>query len=137
MSDEQAEYTVDQLVAIYRKIRSAKQEIEERQKAELAELDEQLDMVSQQLLDICQKQNVDSLSTPSGTVSRRVWTRYWTSDWDSMYQFMQEHDAPFLLEQRIHKGNMQQFLEENPDLHPPGLQADSMYVMIVRKPTGT
>lgn len=137
MSDEQTEYTVDQLVAIYRKIRSAKQEIEERHKAELAELDEQLDMVSQQLLDICQEQNVDSLRTPSGTVSRRVWTRYWTSDWDSMYQFMQEHDAPFLLEQRIHKGNMQQFLEENPDLHPPGLQADSKYVITVRKPTGT
>jgi len=113
MSDE-TDYTVDQLVAVYRKIRDAKNQMEERHKTELAELEEQLEMVSQQLLDVCQEQNVDSLRTPSGTVSRRVWTRYWTSDWDSMYQFMREHDAPFLLEQRIHKGNMQQFLERKP-----------------------
>jgi len=136
MSDE-TDYTVDQLVAVYRKIRDAKNQMEERHKTELAELEEQLEMVSQQLLDVCQEQNVDSLRTPSGTVSRRVWTRYWTSDWDSMYQFMREHDAPFLLEQRIHKGNMQQFLEDNPDVHPPGLQADRKYVISVRKPTGS
>jgi hypothetical protein len=30
-----------------------------------------------------------------------------------MYQFIKEHDAPFLLEQRIHNGNLKQFLADN------------------------
>jgi hypothetical protein len=52
-----------------------------------------------------------------------------------MYKFMQEHEAMHLLEQRIHNGNMKQFLEENPDAMPAGLQADRKYTVQVRKPT--
>ena len=87
------------------------------------------------LLKICNEQNLDSLRTPEGTVTRRVKSRYWTTDWDQMYKFIKENDAPFLLEQRIHNGNMKQFLEENPDQHPAGLQIDSKYAIVVRKPT--
>jgi hypothetical protein len=68
-------------------------------------------------------------------VSRRVQTRYWTTDWERMYQFIAEHDAPFVLEKRIHNGNMKQFMEENPDVLPIGLQIDNKYVIQVRKPT--
>jgi hypothetical protein len=52
-----------------------------------------------------------------------------------MYEFIRENDAMHLLEQRIHNGNMKQFLSENPDELPVGLQADSKYVVRVRKPT--
>jgi hypothetical protein len=53
-----------------------------------------------------------------------------------MYQFIRDRDAPFLLEQRIHNGNMRQFLEDNPEDLPIGLNADTKYVVRVRKPTG-
>jgi hypothetical protein len=52
-----------------------------------------------------------------------------------MYQFIKTHDVPFLLEQRLHNGNMKQFLEENPDDYPIGLQADRKFTIQVRKPT--
>ena len=94
-----------------------------------------MDAISDKLLEICREQEVDSLRTPMGTVSRRVKSRYWTTDWDSVYRTIREHDAPFLLEQRIHTANMQQFLEENPAAMPPGLQIDRKYVVTVRKPT--
>jgi hypothetical protein len=70
-----------------------------------------------------------------GTVTRRTVTRYWTNDWEAMYRFIKEKDAPFLLEQRIHNGNMKQFLEDNPDTLPIGLNADTKYAVTVRKPT--
>jgi hypothetical protein len=92
-------------------------------------------MVANKLLKICNEQNLDSLRTAEGTVTRRVKSRYWTTDWEHMYKFIKENDAPFLLEQRIHNGNMKQFLEENPDRHPAGLQVDSKYAITVRKPT--
>jgi hypothetical protein len=126
---------VDKLVAAYRKIRGAVQDEEEAHKKKIAKLKEQMDLVSAKLLELCNAQNVDSLRTKEGTVSRRTATRYWTSDWESMYRFIKDHDAMHLLEQRIHNGNMRTYLEENPDVLPVALNADTKYVISVRKPT--
>jgi hypothetical protein len=125
----------DKLVAVYRRIRAAIEEREDEHQKEINVLKEKLEMVSDKLLKICNDQNLDSLRTAQGTVTRRVKSRYWTTDWSSMYDFIKNNDAPFLLEQRIHNGNMKQFLEENPDQHPAGLQIDSKYAITVRKPT--
>jgi len=125
----------DKLVAVYRKIRAVIDEKEAAYKEEMSALKEQLDEVGAHLLNICNTQNLDSLRTPAGTVTRRTVTRYWTNDWERMYAFIKEQDAPFLLEQRIHNGNMKQFIEENPDLLPVGLNADTKYAITVRKPT--
>ena len=130
-----ANVSVEDMVVAYRKIRDAISEKEEQHKTEIASLKEQLDLVANSLLEVCNEQNADSIRTPAGTVSRRINTRFWTTDWEAMYQFIKEQDAPFLLEQRIHNGNMKQFLEENPDLLPIGLQADRKFVVNVRKPT--
>lgn len=127
--------TADKLVSVYRQIRGAIDEREANHKAEINALRAQLDTVTSKLLDICNAQNLESLRTPAGTVTRRTVTRYWTSDWGSMYNFIKEHDAPHLLEQRIHNGNMKQFLEENPDTLPIGLNADTKYAITVRKPS--
>jgi hypothetical protein len=115
MSDQQS---IADLVAVYRKLRGA-----------LTEL------VSAELLNFCNEQNLDSVKTPAGTISRRVQTRYWTTDWDQMNNFIIEHNALHLLEKRIHNTNMKQFLEDNPDALPIGLQVDNKYVIQVRKPS--
>jgi hypothetical protein len=126
---------VEKLVAAYRKLRTAIAEEEEIFETKVADLKEKLDYVSKELLEFCNDQNVDSIRTPAGTLSRRVQSRYWTTDWDQMYSFIEKHNAPFLLEKRLHNGNVKQFLEENPDALPVGLQVDNKYVVHVRKPT--
>jgi hypothetical protein len=128
------EVDINKLVKVYLKIRNAIDEKETQHKEELASLKEQFGIVGQSLLNLCKEQNLDSIRTPVGTVSRRISTRYWTSDWDSMYRFISEHDAPFLLEQRIHGTNMKEFLEANPEAFPMGMQADRSYTVQVRKP---
>lgn len=125
----------DKLVSIYRKIRAAMDEKEAAHKEEIGALKEHLDLVTGEILRICNEQNLDSLRTPAGTVTRRTVTRYWTNDWEAMYRFIKEQDAPYLLEQRIHNTNMRQFIEENPDSLPMGLNADTKYAITVRKPT--
>lgn len=129
------DFNLEDTVKVYLKIRNAIDELKERQKEELAELEEQFAIVGNHLLDFCNKQNLDSVKTAAGTISRRVTSRYWTNDWDSMYRVIKEHDAFHLLQQRIHDGNMRQFIEENPEAFPPGLNADSKYTVQVRKPT--
>ena len=125
---------LDTLTAMYIKIRDVVRDKEEKHAEDMKELKEQLDAVSARLLAVCNEQNADSIRTSSGTISRRIQSRYWTTDWESMYAFIEEHAAPFLLEKRIHNGNMKEFLEDNPDVLPIGLQAERKFIIQVRKP---
>ena len=125
--------SLEELVSIYTKIYT-KREVEERiWKTREAELTEELELVKRELLNICKDNGVDSLKTKDGTLVRSVKTRYWTNNWDEFYKFMLSHTAPDLLEKRIHQTNMKQFLEENPELLPAGLNVDSEYTLMVRR----
>ena len=132
MSDVEVIAT-DKLAEIYIKIRDKRVELKEKFEQQDEELKAQQDLLAERMLDVCSDNNADSIKTPAGTIIRKVDTRYWTTDWDSMYQFIQEHDAYPLLEKRIHQTNLKQFLEENPNLLPAGLQADSKYTVVVRR----
>jgi len=79
---------------------------------------------------------VKSVNTTFGTLSMVSKTRYSTQDWDSFKRFIVENDAVDLLEKRIAQTNMAQFLEENPGVVPPGLNAFSDFEIRVTKPTG-
>lgn len=85
------------------------------------------------LNEACQKLNVTSLKTSVGTLTRTLKTRYWTTDWLEMYKFLKQNDALELMEKRISQSNMKDFIANNPDLFPPGLQATSEYSVSIRK----
>lgn len=123
--------TPDKLAAVYLKLRGKIKELE----AEITHHKEQMEIVSGKMLEFCAEGNINSINTPEGTISRRISSRYWTSDWESMYKFIRDNDAAFLLERRLSNGAFKEFLAENPDLCPPGLQSNNEYVISVRKPT--
>lgn len=123
----------DVLAETYIKIRDKRAELKEQFEEQDNALKEQQDLLSAEMLEVCYETGADSIKTPAGTIIRKVDTRYWTTDWDSMYRFIEEHDAFPLLEKRLHQTNLKQFLEENPDLLPAGLQADSKYTVVVRR----
>ena len=127
------EVKADKLVKAYVRIRDKRKAIAEAYEREDNELKEFLETIETELLEICKETGADSLRTEFGTVSRRVAKRYWTNDWHSFYQFLKEHGAMELLEKRIAQTNMGTFLEENPDLLPPGLQVDSRYTVSIRR----
>lgn len=120
----------ERLAKVYVKIREKRRELAKQDK----ELEEQLDAVSRQLLEICKEQGAATIRTNHGTISRRTTKRFWPTDWDTFYKFIKEQDAMSLLYQRINTANMEQFLEENPNLHPPGLNADvSQSIVIIKR----
>ena len=125
----------NQLVQVYIKIRDAKDIKKKQMEAEIAELDTQLSAVEQELLELCKTTGQDGGKTTFGSFTRSVKTRYWTSDWDSMYKFIREHDAPDLLERRIAQSNFSQFIKENPDAMPAGVNVESKYSITVRRAT--
>lgn len=121
--------TADKLVKTYIKIRDKRAELAKQD----SELEEQLQIIEGELLALCKETGAESLRTEFGTVSRKVSKRYWTSDWSSFYEFLKKHDAVDLLEKRIAQSTMSAFLEENPDLLPPGLQVDQRFTAVVRR----
>jgi hypothetical protein len=123
----------DKLVKAYVKIRDKRRELASEFEKQDAELQESLDMIERHLLDLFKETGVESLRTEFGTVSRRVAKRYWTNDWHSFYEFLKAHGAVELLEKRIAQTNMSVFLEENPELLPPGLQIDKRYAVTVTR----
>ena len=124
---------VDRLVSVYIKIRDKKSELAAEFNEKEKELDAKLDKLKAELLEHCKETGVESVKTASGTFWRTQRKRFWTSDWEAMNRFIVDNEAVDLLEKRIHQGNMKQFLEENPDTLPPGLNADSEYSITVRR----
>jgi hypothetical protein len=131
--DEPKTIPTDKLVRAYVKIRDARKDLSDEYEKQDGELKESLETIEAQLLEACKTIGADSIRTPYGTISRTVKKRYWTNDWHSFYAFLKEHEALELLEKRVAQTNMSTFLEENPDLHPPGLNVDSRYSVVVRR----
>jgi hypothetical protein len=124
---------LDKLTAIYLKIRDTRAENKREFENVDKDLEEQQKMLAEQMLDSCKEIGADSIKTPHGTIIRSVKSKYWTGDWDSMYNFIREHNAFGLLEKRLHQTNMKDFLNENPDALPMGLNVESEYTIVVRR----
>jgi hypothetical protein len=125
--------SVDKLTRVYIKIRDARAELAAKFKTEDDALVEQLDVVKRGLLNYCAEHGVESVRTSEGMFYRTTKTRYWTSDWESMHKFVLEHEVPEFFEKRLNQSAVKQFLEDNPEVVPPGLNTDVEYVVTVRK----
>ena len=124
---------VEKLTKAYLKIKQKRSELSAEFKEHDDKLAYQQDKIKKALLDYCKEQGVESVRTSEGMFYRTTRQRYWTSDWDSMYKFVLEHNVPEFFDKRLNQTNVKQFLEENPELAPMGLQVDSEYVISVRK----
>ena len=128
---------LDKLTEAFLKIRDARTKLKNEYEAQDKALADNAALIEQSMLDACKQLGVDSVRTPFGTIIRSVKSRYWTNDWDSMYRFIKEHDAFALLEKRLHQSHMKEFLSENPDIQPAGLNVENEYTVVVRRSKGT
>ena len=136
MSDEvesQAAVPLEKLTRIYIKMRDKKAELEAELENQVGKLENDMGTVKTAILNHMKSLGVESLRTDAGTVYRTVRTKYSTSDWESMGKFILEHGVPELLEKRLQQTNMRAFLEENPELLPPGLNANAEYSVTIRR----
>jgi hypothetical protein len=134
MSDVKNDIPVDRLASVYIKIRDKKAEMKAAFDEEYNALSKKQDVIKNALLEYCKENNFNSVKTPAGTISRKVKSVYWTSDWESMGKFIIEHNVPEFFQKSLNQTNVKQFMEDNPDLTPPGLNTNSEYVISVTKP---
>jgi hemerythrin-like domain-containing protein len=129
----QAEVPLEKLTRVYIKMRDKKAELTQQLEAEVAKVENGMKAVKTAILDHMKAIGAESLRTEAGVVYRTVRTVYSTNDWESMNKFILEHGVPDLLEKRLHQTNMKAFLEENPDVLPPGLNANSEYSVTIKR----
>ena len=124
---------LEQLVRVHHKIKARRAELSAEFKEADGALAIQLDSVRGALLEYLGDNGIESIRTGEGTFYRSVKTRYWTSDWESMHKFIMENEVPEFLDKRLNQKNVREYLEENPDKVPMGLNVDSEYTLAVRK----
>ena len=124
---------VNKLTSVYIKMRDRRSILKQEWEVQDKEIQIQMDVIEQELLELCKDLNTNTLGTDHGTVVRSVKSRYWTNDWDSMYRFIKEHDAFGLLEKRIQQSHMKEFIQENPDVYPQGMNVENQFTVVVRR----
>ena len=127
------EVPLEKLTRVYIKMREKKAEITHQMEEQISKIDSDMKTVKTAILEHMKAIGAESLRTDAGTVYRTVRTTYSTTDWESMGKFILEHSVPELLEKRIHQTNMKAFLEEHPDVLPPGLNANMEYSVTVKR----
>ena len=130
---EESSLSAEKLTKAYIRIREERASLSASYKEKDTALVNQLDMVRQGLLNYCEKHGVESVKTSEGRFYRTTKTKYWTSDWESMHKFILQHEVPELFDKRLNQSNLKEFLEDNPDVYPEGLNKDTEYVITVRK----
>jgi len=127
---------ISHIVAKYIEVRSKRDDLLRDYEAIDGELKEELKQFEAQLLEACTAIGANSINTSTGTVIRNLKERFYCTDWDNFYKFIAEHDAPQLLEKRIHQGNFKEFYEPNQaDGLPPGVNVMREFGITVRKPS--
>ena len=133
---ETTELNLDELVKIYLTIRTEREKLKSNWEVKDGELEQEMKMLEQSMLTVCNDTNASSIRTESGTVIRSLKERFTTNDWDNFKKFVLDNEAIDLLERRIHQGNFKEFMAEHKDEGlPPGVNVMREFTIVVRKPS--
>jgi hypothetical protein len=126
--------TMDRLTKVYIKMRDKRAQLSREFEEADAAIKAQQEEVSNAMKDIIRTAGGTGMKTSYGTVALKTSTRFFVQDWEAMGNFVVEQNAPFLLEKRIAQRMMQEFLDKNPSVVPPGLNTMSEITVSVTKP---
>ena len=133
---ETTELNLDELVKIYLTIRNERDKLKSGWEVKDGELEQEMKLLEQSMLTVCNDTNASSIRTESGTVIRSLKERFTTNDWDNFKKFVLDNEAIDLLERRIHQGNFKEFMAEHKDEGlPPGVNVMREFTIVVRKPS--
>jgi hypothetical protein len=133
---ETTELNLEELVMIYLTIRTEREKLKAGWEVKDSELEQEMKLLEQSMLTVCNDTNASSIRTESGTVIRSLKERFTTNDWDNFKKFVLDNEAIDLLERRIHQGNFKEFMAEHKDDGlPPGVNVMREFTIVVRKPS--
>lgn len=111
---------VRRVIAEYIALRDEKKAIQEKHKEELAPVNRKMEKIEAALLKRLQKDGAKNIATPDGTVYITTVTKAKVEDWSVFRPFILQHDLVDMMEQRVSKNAIEEYIEANGDV-PPGI----------------
>lgn len=124
--------TIDELVGAYIKLRDRKKAMQAKQAEELAPINQQMSKLEVGMLLALSGQNAESVRTPHGTVYKTKRTSSKVDDWNEALSFILKHHLEHMLEKRVAKTAVEEYLEANGEL-PPGISLSTETSVNVRR----
>lgn len=124
--------TLDQVIAAYVKLRQQRDALKKKQSEEMAPINDAMFKLSVWLQKQLQESGQTSAKTAAGTAFLQTDTSVTVNDWDATIAFIQEHQLWSMLERRVSKSVVQDYIESQKAV-PPGLEIKSEVSCHVRK----
>jgi hypothetical protein len=134
MKGETMSINVDQVIAAYMTLRSKKDAIEGEVKTKVADIKAKMEKLESWIKTQADAQGVTSFKTKHGTAFLTTTDYANVGDWDAVLEFIKTNDAFEMLEKRVSKTAVRNYVE-NDKFVPPGVNYGTKLEVNVRKPT--
>lgn len=125
---------VDQVIAAYMTLRSQKDSIEAATKEKVSGIKAKMEKLEAWIKTQADAQGVTSFKTKHGTAFLTTTDYANVADWDAVLEFIQTKGAFEMLEKRVSKTAVRNYVE-NDKFVPPGVNYGTKLEVNVRKPT--
>ena len=123
---------IETVIAGYVKLRAQRDDLKKKQSAEMAPINDAMFKLASWLQKQLQESGQTSAKTGSGTAFLQTDTSVAIDDWESTIAFIKENDLFSMLERRVSKSVVTDYIESTQTV-PPGLSIKSEISCHVRK----
>lgn len=123
---------ISDAIAAYIKLRDYKAKVKEKHSEELAPINEKMLKIEAFLLGKLNESGADNIKTSEGTTYTSIRDSVKIVDWAAFKKFAQDSDMIDMMEHRVSKDAVREFLEATGEL-PPGVAVSSEKCVRVRR----
>lgn len=122
----------ESIVESYIALRDQKQEMEREHARALVPINEAMVQAEQAMLAKLNEMGIQSLRTQYGNIIKAKKTTVSVADWEVTLGFIQDHELWHMLERRIGKAAVEQYIDEHGE-PPPGVNVSSIFTVQFRR----
>lgn len=120
---------IDKLVKAYVNIRDKRSELEKEKKA----LKKNMDAIEIEIMKACDAQGVESFKTSYGTAYKNKKTFISVTNWEAAIDYIVANDLTHMLTRSVQKAAAIEYMDENNNTLPPGLEFGSVTEIGIRR----
>lgn len=124
---------IEKITSAFIRLRDARSQLKQAYEQQDKKLVEAQEKMSAQLMQFLNQSALESVKTSSGTVYREKVNKPTGADWDAIYSFIKENDAFEMLERRVKKNFVEEYMETHEGTPPPGVSVYTEYNIRIRR----
>lgn len=125
--------TPEYVIGMYRKLRTAKENLAKEHQAQMKPINEKLAKLENWLHTMLNDGGINSVATDAGTAFKSELVKASVTDGEELLKFVQENDLWHILERRVSKTAVQEYIESTGQA-VPGVHVTREERINIRKP---